>query len=240
MAHELAHEESWLLLPWLANGRVSNAERTRLEEHVRGCVLCERELAQQRLMCEALVEPDRVTYAPGPSFRKLLERIDGLEGAADRRLAKRPPRAGTTPAAIAARSAWHPPGLAWAATFLIAIGMASLALTSYRWSEPLYRTHTSVASRDPGVLHIAFVPSLAVGEAGELLRAAGGRVVEGPDATGIFGVTAVPSVPAASGAETEAALRALAARLRADARVRWVEPLAAATAGERNRPPPER
>lgn len=240
MAHELAHEDSWLLLPWLANGRMAHAERARLEEHVRGCVLCERELTQQRLLCEALTEPDRITYAPGPSFRKLLERIDGVAGAPAERVAKRTPRAGTTPGALGVRSVWHPPGLAWAATFLMAIGMASLALVSYRWSEPLYRTHTSVASRDPGVLHIAFVPSLAVGEAGELLRAAGARVIEGPDALGIFGVTPVADAPAVTATETDAALRALAARLRADARVRWVEPLAAATAGDGTRPPPER
>jgi hypothetical protein len=34
------HEESWLLLPWLANGRLSHAERARLEEHLRGCAQC--------------------------------------------------------------------------------------------------------------------------------------------------------------------------------------------------------
>jgi hypothetical protein len=244
MARDLAHEESWLLLPWLANGRLSHAERTSLEEHLRGCALCERELAQQRLMREALAEPDRVTYAPGPSFRKLLERIDGAQGAAVSHAPERRPRAGRAPAALAAlaaRSAWHPPGLAWAATFLMAIGIASLALTSYRWSEPLYQTHTNVAPHDPTVLHIAFVPSLSVGEAGEALRAAGARLVEGPDAMGIFAVTSVSTVPPATAAgDREAALRALAARLRVDARVRWVEPLAAVTAGDRDRPPAAR
>src|SRR6185437_2673139 len=89
MSAAMRHEESWLLLPWLANGRLSQAERARVEEHVHGCTECATELAQQRLMCEVLTEPDRVTYAPGPSFRKLMERIDARPAAAPERRAAR-------------------------------------------------------------------------------------------------------------------------------------------------------
>ena len=78
------HEESWLLLPWLANGRLSHAERAALEEHLRECAACTQALAQQRLMCRVLTEPERVTYAPGPSLRKLMERIDGQPSAGPR------------------------------------------------------------------------------------------------------------------------------------------------------------
>jgi len=72
-----SHEGAWLALPWLANGRLSQAERDKIEPHVRECAECREELAFQRLLCNALTEPDRVTYAPGPSFRKLMDRIDG-------------------------------------------------------------------------------------------------------------------------------------------------------------------
>ena len=71
------HEESWLLLPWLANGRLAGAQRALVEEHLRECAACAEEAELQRHMCAALTEPERVTYAPGPSFRKLMERIDG-------------------------------------------------------------------------------------------------------------------------------------------------------------------
>src|SRR5215467_12355312 len=70
------HDEVWLLLPWLANGRLSPAERTRAEEHVRQCEACERELEVQEQMCRAFTAPDRIIYAAGPSFRKLMDRID--------------------------------------------------------------------------------------------------------------------------------------------------------------------
>jgi len=220
------HEESWLLLPWLVNGRLSGAERSRVEQHVRGCSECTREVALQRLWCETLTQPERVTYAPGPSLRKLMERIDGA----------RPVRTPTpvAPAARAAdaRSAWRPPGLAWAATFLLTVG-AALTATAYRWSQPLYATHTDTAIAAPGVLHVAFERSLPIGDAEQLLLSAGARVVEGPDVSGVFGVAPV------AGADP-ARLRALAQQLRSDARVRWVEPLAGTTRSERASAPAAR
>ena len=58
------HAASWLLLPWLANGRLPANERIPVEHHVEDCAACARELALQRRMCEALAEPDRVSWAP--------------------------------------------------------------------------------------------------------------------------------------------------------------------------------
>jgi hypothetical protein len=220
----LSHEESWLLLPWLANGGLGGAERTRLEQHVRGCAECAREVEVQRLWRDALTEPERVTHAPGPSFRKLMERID----------AQQPPRiaAALTTGARAARgrAAWRPPGLAWAASFVLCVGLGTVAVTAYRWSEPLYGTRSLNTAPAPGVLHIAFERSVTVGEAERLLISAGARVVEGPDASGVFGVA-----PVAASGDGAAALR-LAERLRSEPEVRWVEPLA----GERPGPSPRR
>jgi Putative zinc-finger len=221
MADSCWNEEVWLLLPWLANGRLSQSDRARVEAHVCECALCAREVALQRLMCDVLTEPERVTYAPGPSFRKLLERIDGRSAAP-----REDPRATRVRAFPGpGRAAWRAPGLAWAASFLLVVGLAGVAATTYRWSQPLYATHTAAARPMTDVLHIAFVPSLSVGEAGALLRSAGARVVEGPDASGIFGVSPVSSAPGTPQAEASVQLRTLAARLRSDARVRWVQPL---------------
>jgi len=80
----------------------------------------------------------------------------------------------------------------------------------------------------PDVLHIAFDRSLTIGEVEELLRSTGARLVEGPGSTGIFGVTPV-AVASGQAKDAEALLemRVLSGRLRADPRVRWIEPLAA-------------
>jgi anti-sigma factor RsiW len=217
------HSDAWLMLPWLANGRLSGAERVRVEEHVRGCAQCAREVAQQRRLCEVLTEPERITYTPGTSFRKLMDRIDGRKPVAP--VEPRPSRLRT----LAARgsSAWRPPGLAWAASFLLVVAFLGLAATTYRWSQPRYITYTAPhAAVSPTVLHIAFLPSLSITEVGEALRSAGARAVEGPDVTGIVGVVPIEASTNAAGATTD--LRALAARLRTDARVRWVEPISGA------------
>jgi len=130
---------------------------------------------------------------------------------------------------LAARrsSAWRPPGLAWAASFVLAVGVLGLGATTYRWSQPRYITHTAApAPASVAVLHVAFVPSLPISAVGEALHNAGAHLVEGPDDTGIVGVA--PIVAAAGTVEGSAELHALAVRLRADARVRWVEPVAGA------------
>ena len=230
----LAHEESLLLLPWLANGRLSGAQRAQVEEHLRGCPACAEEAELQRRLCSLLTEPERVSHAPGPSFRKLMARLDA-EPAAKTRSAAPAPR---DRAAHVLAAAWRPPGLAWAATFVLTVGLGAVVATAYRWSQPLYTTYTAPASATPDVLHIAFDRSLPVGEVEELLRSAGARVVEGPGSTGVFGIAPVTAAghPAA---EVSPQLRALAARLRADARVRWIEPVGlegAADDGQGKRP----
>jgi hypothetical protein len=100
-----------------------------------------------------------------------------------------------------------------------------LTATAYHWSRPVYATY-STAHAAGDVLHVAFDRSLPFGEVEELLRSAGARVVEGPGTTGIFGIVPSGSVaPRAAGATVSPQLRALAARLHGDARVRWIEPL---------------
>ena len=183
-----------------------------------GCAECARELVLQRRMCEALAEPDRVTWAPGPSFRKLLDRIDGQTERAPR---PEPVAARTARVASRTRYAWRPPGLAWAASCVLAIGLAGVAATTYRWSQPLYATHTLAANSVPDVLHIAFDRAVPVGEVEDILHSAGARVVTGPDTSGVFGIA--PTAPGTVSVQ----MRTLEARLRADARVRWVEPLTA-------------
>jgi Putative zinc-finger len=233
-----SHADAWLMLPWLANGRLPAAERMPLEEHVRGCPQCARELAVQRRLCEVLTEPERVSYAPGPSFRKLMDRIDGR---AELRTPAEITELRTSRLrriAAARHGAWRPPGLAWAASFALLAAFLGLAATTYRWSQPLYTTHTEKsAASATAVLHVAFVPSLSIAGVGEALHGAGARLVEGPDATGIVGVA--PVAASRDGAGASADLHALAARLRADARVRWVEPVADAerAAGSRHGPP---
>jgi len=229
------HEEIWLVLPWLANGRLSGEQREQAEEHVRGCSQCANELAVQRRLCDALCAPETVTYAPAPSFRKLLERLDGPNAQSPR--GERPRGESTrseAPSRVTAFVArnrgklrggsaalWRPPGFAWAASFILMVGLTVLATTTYRWSEGRYSTVTTDPTRPPAILQVAFDRQLIIGEVEELLRADGARIVEGPDATGVFGIAPV----ATPGEQKAGQLPQLADRLRTDPRVRWVQPI---------------
>ncbi len=223
------HEEAWLSLPWLANGRLSQTERDKVEAHVRTCAACREELAFQRLLCNVLIEPDRVTYAPGPSFRKLMDRIDGT--APPPRKTRQPdagPAIPTRRRINSNMSLWRPPGLAWAATFILAIGLGGVATSVYRSSQPLYTTHTDSPHTAANVLHIAFDRSVTVGEAEEVLRKSGAHVVEGPDGSGTVGIAPTNLTSGNTTPErVSVEMRALATRLHADPRVRWVEPVPA-------------
>ena len=236
------HEEVWLLLPWLANGRLSPAERELAQEHVQRCSECQRELALQQLMCDAFTEPDRVTYAPGPSFRKLMTRIGNDSKTRDGKASLvvvtkatlrnlQPTDRPTGQTALFPRlrrvSLWRPPGLAWAASFLLLFGITGMTFTAYRWSASNFHTVTDPSVLTPNVLHIALDRSLPIGEVEELLRTGGARIVEGPGNTGILGVTPVGVVTGETSASSaDKQLRALSALLRTDPRVLWVQPLA--------------
>ena len=159
------HEEPRLALPWLANGRLSQAEREKIEPHVRGCAACREELAFQRLLCNVLTEPDRVTYAPVP-------RSASCWNASTMRRPKHARQVGaarTSPTLARSRSRrwssvnvslWRPPGLAWAASFVLMLGFVGIFITANRSTQPLdvrwFKTHTDSAMPAPNVLHIAF------------------------------------------------------------------------------------
>jgi len=228
-ASTLHHDDVWLLLPWLVNGRLSGAQRAQVEEHLQECAACAQETATQRRMVALLTAPERVTYAPGPSLRKLMERIDAHGSTPERETRPAPP---LRPRRHAFAATWRPPGLAWAATFVLTVTLGLITATSYRWSQPRYSTYTATRP-SAEVLHIAFDRALPVGDVEEVLRAAGARVVEGPGTSGIFGVVPVAPLTRSHGADpVSPELRTLAARLQADSRVRWIEPLAVTGAPE--------
>ncbi|MBS0378433.1 MAG: zf-HC2 domain-containing protein [Proteobacteria bacterium] len=216
MSERHEHAESWRLLPWLVNGRLAGAQRAAVEAHLRGCADCRGELAAQRRVSGLLAAPERVSYASGPSLRKLMERIDAHD----------PDEAPVAPAVrarpVRTPAAWRPPGMAWAASFLAALGLGLGLSTLYHWSQPSYATYTAAPSRPVTTLHVALDRSLPLSDVEQVLRRAGARIVGGPDENGLIAVAPRDS----TGTVTSEQLADLAARLRGDARVRWVEPLA--------------
>ena len=68
------HQETWGLLPWLANGRADAAQRDRAEAHLAECADCRAELAREQRLSAAKAtpkHPDHVATLDQRSYEML-------------------------------------------------------------------------------------------------------------------------------------------------------------------------
>jgi len=169
-----AHREVDEMLPWFVNGTLEGGELAAVEQHVRDCARCQREvdlLQQLQTIC-AIDEP-----APDatPSYRQLRERIAGR-----RRLGALRDRARELLRPWQRAPAW--------AKWAIAAQFAGIAMLVVKVAMPisesagLYQTlgaPAAHAARD-GAVAVIFVPDATESELRRIVQAAGARVVDGP------------------------------------------------------------
>jgi len=222
-----AHEEAWLLLPWLANGTLAPPELETVALHLEECDACVRELER----CRALFELSRPDESSAPAAHPaLIERLlardeDGSEAfdfdsplppaAADRgQDARRPwPRA---------------------ATWLVAAQLAALALLG-GWvgirSRPEARPVSFRTLSDPAPavdetrLRVVFDPETPEAALRQLLLDVGAEIVAGPSPLGVYSLR----LRRGEGAEPP---RWVVENLRARPEVRFVELVAPGGSGE--------
>lgn len=217
------HQECWELLPWLANERATPKEIARVDEHLRDCRECQKELELQRRLREAIRTEDSVVLAPQTSLQKLMQRIDADAPAIDVAVANSEPTAtnGTSPGRIAIRrSRWLPIAAAIQ-------GIAIVALLGTLWwqshatlTAPRFTTLTSdaVLARAPAI-RIVFADGVTLNEVNEIVRSIDAQIVAGPSEVGVYTL----------GLSAELVENALE-RLRADRRIVFAEPAQARSA----------
>lgn len=71
-----AHRDVWMLLPWYVNGTLEGAECKLVQEHLKLCITCRREVAEQQRLAEAISRSRIMDSAPHTSFARLMERVD--------------------------------------------------------------------------------------------------------------------------------------------------------------------
>lgn len=79
-----AHDAAWAVLPWYANGSLSEAERARVRAHLGGCLVCTRELRRLDVLAAAVRAPVD-EHACTQAYARLSPRL----GAASRRPRRR-------------------------------------------------------------------------------------------------------------------------------------------------------
>jgi len=211
------HMEVRELLPWLANGTLVGAELERVQAHLDACPTCRAQLAWEQAL-HAVPQPGP-PLSPQDAFAALLPLLGAQEAAKE-----------AAPAAAPAMQAGrqHAGPVRWGGLlaandprWLRALAAVQLAVTAalalalvLPSSAPRYQAlgaHPAAA----GNIVVSFAPATPERELRRILQASGGRVVDGPTATGAWVLAVDPR-----------AARTALQRLHAEPAITLAEPLA--------------
>ena len=199
----LSHTRAFELLPWLINGTLAGGEREAVEQHVRACIACRRELKEQQRLHAAVRARRTVDVSAEAGFDRLDRELDAVPGAPPSRWRI---RYGTAP----------PFALAAAA------GVALLAVLL--WLTPLpgfdrggYETLASQAA-EAALVDIVFADETTAAQMQDLLDRIDGEIVAGPTELGRYSVRVAGHQP------DREKLDELLGVLAADPRVRFAGP----------------
>jgi hypothetical protein len=202
----LSHNRAFDLLPWLVNGTLDAMERDAVEQHARTCIVCRRELKEQRHLKATVGNQPTIHVSAHAGLAELDRRLDAK------------------PAASRGTREWG----GWYAAvqpfaYATAAGIALLAFLL--WLTPLpeigtdrYGTLATETPDQPKLIDVVFAQQTTAAEMAALLADVDGEIVAGPSAVGRY------SVRIASGRANETQLLRIVDRLAADSRVRFVGP----------------
>jgi hypothetical protein len=170
------HEHCWELIPWVVNGRATDAEQRTVLTHAETCDECREELQRQRVIYAHMRGNEDVIPAPNAAWQKLLTQIDEQPKAepVESRRIKRP---------------WLIAAL-WLQVIAIA-GLAGALFTSVR--QPEYKTlstPTPEVTDARAAVRVVFAPDASLSKINELLRQVEGNIIAGPSEAGVYTLSA--------------------------------------------------
>jgi hypothetical protein len=194
---EIGHERAFDSLPWLVNGTLGAAERDAVEQHVRSCIVCRRELKEQRLLRGAVADQPTVHVSAHAGLAELDRRLDA------------------TP--VRSWGGWY----AAVRPFALATAAGIALLAFLLWLTPLpeigadgYETLATEPGGSAQLIDVVFAQQTTAAEMAALLDEIDGEIVAGPSAVGRYSVRI-------AGRANDAQMLRIVDRLAADSRVRF-------------------
>jgi hypothetical protein len=200
-----AHERAQILLPWRVNGTLEEAEAALVDAHLAECAECRADLAAEgALRAELAALPLGLELRQPPHVTGTAVPPRPRAPARRRFLARRIPLG------------WALAGQAAAAA---AVALFLMVPQADRQAAPTYRLLGTEKPRATGNVIVLFAPDATERELRTALEDAGGRLVDGPTASGAYIVQVAPE-------KRPEALQ----RLRATSHVMLAEPVDAGAA----------
>jgi len=161
------HDE---LLPWYVNDTLTDEERREVEEHLKGCDRCRKEVVYLKTLRSQVKETGKVELYGELGLKRLLRDVK-KEGKPLRRRFSFP---------------WWQPALAIAATLVIVVQGIILYNLSQQ-HEPI--TTLSAPVEEGLFLQVRFAPDATEEQIREVLQSVEGSIIDGPGALGIYRVS---------------------------------------------------
>jgi anti-sigma factor RsiW len=184
------HQDIWELLPWLVNGRLSDADCRRVESHLQVCGACRDECLAQRQIYRVVSADTAVEQMPMAGLNKLRQRIESTERAIS---ADAPPDQASPAPRRATPARSRRPRTAAVAASVLAISAALGIPAALRWNQArhdgsaAYYTVTTPALERPGaVIRAVFAPTATLSELQSVLDDAHLKIVSGPTEAGVY------------------------------------------------------
>lgn len=208
----MTHEKAARSLPWLINGTLRDPERQAVDLHVRSCLVCRRELYEQRELSEVVQSSSLAGASRARSYDALMQRIDDGSPATRER---------ADPDPDFNRRQWRRAILPLAASvagLMLLAGLLTSGIDGSRF-EPLFRTLTSdpPAVTSGPLVHVVFDRATTEDSLRQILRNHRMEIAGGPTRAGLYTLRPVSDIENLEG---------LLAALRARPEVVFAEPVA--------------
>ena len=183
-----AHQEISLLLPWYVNKTLSEDEIERVENHLKVCLTCKRDIVALQTLAAAVQQEGAIDTVAQASFSRLKKRIHSPDSAGR----KNAPKVMAMPVQRKEQGKlWRlpPPALALAAVLLL-----SLLITRFidpgNFQMTEYRTLSNAEHPAIGqnTLKVIFSTGTQQPQIDEILASVQGQIVDGPTEQGVYTV----------------------------------------------------